>query len=98
MEAASKTGEPVMRPLLFDFPEDKHAWEVEEAYMFGKDILVAPVMEPGVDKIEVYLPQGEEWTEISTGKKYQGGQTVVANAPLDIIPVFTKNDKAKELF
>lgn len=98
MEAASKTGEPIMRPLFFDFPEDKHTWEVEDAYMLGKDILVAPVMEPGVDTIEVYLPHGAEWTEISTGKKYEGGQTVMANAPLDIIPVFTRSDKVKELF
>lgn len=98
MEAASKTGEPVMRPLFFDFPEDKHAWEVEDAYMFGKDVLVAPVMEAGMSEREVYLPSGAEWTEVSTGRKYAGGQTVMADAPIDVIPVFTRNDNVKALF
>ncbi len=98
MEAASKTGEPVMRPLFFDFPEDKHAWEVEDAYMFGKDILVAPVMEAGMSEREVYLPSGAEWTEVSTGRKYAGGQTVMADAPIDVIPVFARNENVKALF
>lgn len=98
MEAASKTGEPVMRPLFFDFPEDKHAWEVEDAYMFGKDVLVAPVMEAGISEREVYLPSGTEWTEVSTGRKYAGGQTVMADAPIDVIPVFTRSDNVKALF
>ncbi len=98
MEAASKTGEPVMRPLFFDFPEDKYAWEVEDAYMFGKDILVAPVMEAGMSEREVYLPSGAEWTEVSTGRKYAGGQTVMADAPIDVIPVFARNENVKALF
>lgn len=97
MEAASRTGEPVMRPLFFDFPEDQKAWETEDAYMFGKDILVAPVMEASVNTREVYLPEGAEWTEISTGKKCEGGQIVTANAPIDVIPVFTRNAKVEEL-
>ncbi len=98
MEAASKTGEPVMRPLFFDFPEDKHAWEVEDAYMFGKDILVAPVMEAGMSEREVYLPSGAEWREVSAGRKYAGGQTVMADAPIDVIPVFARNENVKALF
>lgn len=98
MKAASKTGEPVMRPLFFDFPEDKHAWEVEDAYMFGKDVLVAPVMEAGIAEREVYLPAGAEWTEVSTGRKWTGGQTITANAPIDVIPVFTRNDEVHALF
>ena len=98
MEAASRTGEPVMRPLFFDFPEDKKAWEIEDAYMFGKDILVAPVMETGVDTREVYLPTGAEWTEISTGQKWTGGQAITANAPIDVIPVFVRNEDVRKMF
>lgn len=98
MEAASRTGEPVMRPLFFDFPEDKKAWEIEDAYMFGKDILVAPVMEAGVDTREVYLPTGAEWTEISTGQKWTGGQVITANAPIDVIPVFVRNEDVRKMF
>jgi alpha-D-xyloside xylohydrolase len=48
MENTSKTGEPVMRPLFFDFPEDPESWKVETAYMFGRDLLVSPVTEAGV--------------------------------------------------
>lgn len=98
MEAASKTGEPVMRPLFFDFPEDKKAWEIEDAYMFGKDLLVAPVMEAGVDSREVYLPKGACWTEVSTGRRQDGGQTVMAHAPIDVIPVFTRDDNLRAMF
>ena len=47
MKTASETGAPVMRPLFYDFPEDKTCWETEDAYMFGPDLLVAPVMEAG---------------------------------------------------
>lgn len=98
MEAASRTGEPVMRPLFFDFPGDQKAWDTEDAYMFGKSVLVAPVMEAGVADREVYLPEGAEWTEVFTGKKWKGGQTVNAYAPIDIIPVFTRDDAVRELF
>ncbi len=92
MQKASNTGEPVMRPLFFDFHEDKKAWEIEDAYMFGSDILVAPVMEAGVDSREVYLPAGCKWTESYTGTVYEGGQTVNAKAPIDIIPVFIREN------
>lgn len=91
MQAASQTGEPVMRPLFFDFPTDTQAWETEDAYMFGSEILVAPIMEAGVSTRKVYLPSGRNWVEVFTGKTYTGGQEVEAYAPLDIIPVFTEN-------
>ena len=90
MEAASETGAPVMRPVFFDFPADKQAWEVEDAYMFGPDLLVAPVMEAGAAERTVYLPAGCSWTDASTGAVYEGGQTVTVPAPLDIIPVFLR--------
>ncbi len=98
MEKASKTGEPVMRPLFFDFPEDKKSWEVEDAYMFGSDILVAPVMEAGVESREVYLPAGSKWVESATGKVYEGGQSVEAKAPIDIIPVFEREGQKYHIY
>lgn len=90
MRRASETGEPVMRPLFFDFPEDQKAWETEDAYMFGKDLLVAPVMEAGISERAVYLPAGTRWKESATGRIYKGGETVSASAPIDIIPVFIR--------
>ena len=90
MRRASETGEPVMRPLFFDFPEDQKAWETEDAYMFGKDLLVAPVMGAGISERAVYLPAGTRWKESATGRIYEGGETVSASAPIDIIPVFIR--------
>lgn len=97
MKKASETGEPVMRPLFFDFPEDPTCWEVEDAYLFGSDILVAPVMEAGVTKRSVYLPKGCRWVESATGNLYDGGTTVEAEAPLDIIPVFVREERSSSL-
>ncbi len=91
MDECSRSGLPVMRPLFFDFSNDTTAWETEDEYMFGSDILVAPVMEDGARERSVYLPEGAEWTYAYTKEKYNGGQRVTVPAPIDIIPVFFKN-------
>ncbi|MBO6208035.1 MAG: glycoside hydrolase family 31 protein [Lachnospiraceae bacterium] len=98
MERAHTKGEPVMRPLYFDFPEDKNTLSIEDAYMFGPDLLVAPVMEEGVTKRTVYLPAGTVWKECSTGRLFDGGQTVDADAPLEVIPVFARDGKEFEIY
>ena len=61
MKRAHEQGTPVMRPLLYDFPHDDRAWETEDAYLFGSDLLVAPVMEQGMRERSVYLPAGVRW-------------------------------------
>ena len=91
MKNASETGAPVMRPVFFDFPGDSNAWNVEDAYMFGPDLLVAPVMEAGVTQRKVYLPAGSTWTDANTKAVYEGGQYVTVPAPIDIIPVFLRD-------
>lgn len=93
MREAHSTGAPVMRPLFYDFPEDKVAWQVEDCYMFGPDLLVAPVMEAGVTQRQVYLPAGAVWKDAYTGETYQGGQTVTVPAPMDVIPVLLRDGK-----
>ena len=93
MRAAHDTGAPVMRPLFYDFPDDKQAWLTEDAYMFGPDLLIAPVMEAGVTRRSVYLPQGAVWKDAYTGKVYDGGQTVDVPCPLDVIPVMLRDGK-----
>ena len=57
--------------------------------MFGPDYLVAPVMEPGVSEMDVYLPAGK-WKNIDTGETMEGGRWVTVPAPLDIIPVMKR--------
>ncbi|MEZ0069495.1 alpha-D-xyloside xylohydrolase [Streptacidiphilus sp. MAP12-20] len=87
-----QTGIPLMRPLLLAFPDDPAAWEVEDQYLFGPDILVAPVTELGARQRRVYLPAGAEWTHSDSGRRYPGGGHVTVDAPLDRIPLFVRDD------
>lgn len=93
MEAAHEKGTPVMRPLFYDFPEDTRSWDIEDQYMFGPDVLVAPVMYENMRVRDVYLPEGSEWVNHWTGETFQGGQSVSVDAPLQQIPVFTRNGR-----
>lgn len=88
MRAASRHGIPPMRPLFVDFPKDPHAWRVEDQFLFGPDLLVAPILEPEARGREVYLPAGLTWTDAATGEKHDGGNTVAVPVNLDRIPVF----------
>ena len=90
MQEAHEKGTPVMRPLFYEFPEDKKAWSVEDAYMFGSRLLVAPVLYEEVRQRELYLPAGCSWEHAWSGETYQGGQLITVNAPLEEIPVFKK--------
>ena len=73
----SERGLPMVRALFVEFPEDKGAWHVEDEYMFGSQMLVAPLMESGNSR-DVYLPKGK-WIDYQSGKVYDGGyQTIEA--------------------
>ncbi|MDO5548449.1 MAG: glycoside hydrolase family 31 protein [Eubacteriales bacterium] len=91
MQEAHELGSPVIRTLFYEFPEDKKCWEIEDTYLFGADMLVAPITEAGADMRELYLPAGAVWTDAWSGKKYEGGQVIHVPAPLDIIPVFFRD-------
>lgn len=90
MAEAHEKGAPVMRTLFYGFPHDPACWEVEDEYLYGPDILVAPILYAGQREREVYLPVGETWIEYETGREYAGGQRVAVAAPLDTIPVFSR--------
>ncbi len=92
MEDAHKKGTPVMRPLFYEFPEDTKAWEIEDSYMFGDSLLVAPILTAGAKERLVYLPAGNSWKEYETGKVYEGGNFIKVDAPLEVIPVFIRKD------
>ena len=98
MKTASDTGRPVMRPLFYDFPGDQNAYGVEDEYMFGPDLLVAPVIEQGVQSRTVYLPAGSRWTDACTGDTQEGGCRIEVPAPLEKIPVFYRDGKDLGLF
>lgn len=71
----SERGLPMVRALLVEFPDDPGAWLVEDAYMFGSQILVAPLLESG-DSRMVYLPRGK-WIDYQSGKVYEGGYQTI---------------------
>ncbi|WP_309111293.1 TIM-barrel domain-containing protein [Saccharothrix sp.] len=93
-ESAHHTGAPPMRPLFFDFPDDEQAWTVDDQFLLGPDLLVAPVTEAGARSRPVYLPTGTRWLDPTTGTTHDGGTTVEAPAPLDHIPVFVREGAA----
>ena len=92
MRLASQTGLPPMRPLFVDHPDDAEAWAIEDEFLFGPDILVAPITAAGQLARDVYLPAGTAWTNAWTGEKTEGGCTIVVDAPIERIPVFTRGD------
>jgi alpha-D-xyloside xylohydrolase len=79
---AAATGAPVVRPIFWHFPDEPDAWTCVDRFLLGPDILVAPVMAPGVSRIEVTLPAGRHWLERGTGPGYAGGDVVEVEAPL----------------
>ena len=89
MREASENGSPVMRAMFYEFPEDARCWTADEQYMFGPKYLVAPVLYEGMRSREVYLPAGR-WRDMNTGRTLEGGGTVTADAPLDVIPVYER--------
>lgn len=91
----------MMRALMMDFPKDKNALNLNDEYMFGKSILVCPVTTQmysndtnedysTVKTKEVYLPQGTDWIDFWTGSKHAGGQKIMKETPLDVMPLYIK--------
>ena len=92
MRTACLTGLPIMRPMLLEFPEDKECWSISDQYLFGPDILVAPIAEQECRCRTVYLPAGEPWHCTLTGRIHVGGQRITVEAPLSHIPVFIRKN------
>lgn len=86
---ACETGAPVQRPLVFDFQDDVTVRDVDDQYLLGPDLLVAPVTEPGMTARHVYLPAGE-WYDWHTGEKLDGGRWIVAATPMERIPLYAR--------
>jgi alpha-D-xyloside xylohydrolase len=92
MRVAEQHGHPPMRPLFFDFPQDPRAWSVEDEFMFGPDLLVAPVVQEGARSRHVYLPGEATWRDLWTDETHSGGEDLEADAPLARIPVYARAD------
>ncbi len=85
-----QTGAPYMRALFMDFPSDPKAADIPDEYMYGPAFLVAPVTEQGATHRTVYLPAGSDWYNYWTNERLRGGQTIVAGAPIETLPLFVK--------
>lgn len=90
MRLAQEKGIPPMRPLFFDFPADDRCYAIEDQFLFGPDLLVAPILSEGARSREVYLPVGTNWTDAWSGQLIAGGEQITAVAPLERIPVYMR--------
>lgn len=82
-------GCPIQKPLIYDYQQDKNAIKDPTEFLFGKSMLVAPVVTKGQKKRKVYLPQGD-WYCYNSDKHFKGGKSVMIEAPLDFLPLFVK--------
>ena len=87
---ASMEGEPIVRPLFYEFPEDSTAYDIGDEYMFGADMLVVPITEKGQKSRKIYLPEGAGWYDFWNHTRYEGGQWIKMKTELKTIPVFVK--------
>lgn len=92
MKRVHESGVPPMRPLFFDFYQDQNTFDIEDEFMFGPDLLVAPVLYEGAYTREVYLPDGSTWTDGWSGNTLRGGQWIIAEALLERIPLYLRDE------
>jgi alpha-D-xyloside xylohydrolase len=79
-----------MQALPFGYPDELALRDVDDEFLFGNSLLINPVTQPRATSRSVVLPAGNDWVDFWSGKTYQGGQTIVADAPLDQIPILVK--------
>jgi alpha-glucosidase len=84
----AEVGLPVQRPLFIHYEDDSKAYDLQTEYLFGEDMLVAPVYLADIEEWEVYLPK-DKWIHLWTGEEYEGG-TVLVKAPIGYTPAFYK--------
>ena len=85
---SAETGEPLMRSMAYAFPQDGAAADYEFQYLFGRNLLIAPVTSPNAKRVEVYLPEGG-WYDFFTGARYESGVYQIPVAANEI-PVFVR--------
>jgi alpha-glucosidase len=86
----SRSGAPLMRPLVWEYPDDPYAPEIDDQFFFGKDILVAPILERGKNIRSVYLPEGL-WHPFEGGEPLEGGRLHLVSWPLGSVPAFVRD-------
>jgi alpha-glucosidase (family GH31 glycosyl hydrolase) len=91
---AHAEGEPIVQPMYYDHPDEGAAYDVPNQFMFGSELLVAPITSPadrdtGLGRVKAWLPEGS-WTDVFTGQNYTGGRSLYLHRDLTSIPVLAK--------
>lgn len=86
----SKDGVPVQRPLFLHYEEETKTYDIQTEYLFGRDMLIAPIYEKDSEGRTVYLPE-DKWIHLWTGKEYEGGEFYI-ESPMGYPPVFHRKD------
>jgi alpha-glucosidase len=89
LEEGSRTGVPLFRPLLLNYQQDPNTVNLDDQFMVGSDLLVAPLVRRDLTSRMVYLPQGS-WIDYWTGRQMPGGSMIRVDAPLEIVPMFVR--------
>jgi alpha-glucosidase len=92
-EECHKTGAPILRPLLFEYPHDETTYTADDEFLFGDALLVAPITRPGVEHRHVYLPEGT-WFHYYSGERFDGPAHILAHAPLGEPALYVKANTA----
>ena len=95
MKIAAEYGVPVMRPMFYDYPDDEICYTLGEQYMFGDDILFAPITHQGQTEKNVYLPKGQ-WIRTTDKTEHTGGRTVKCRAEINEFIAFVRKDSGTE--
>ena len=89
MAESSTSGLPAMRPLVLEYPDDPRTWGLDDEFMLGRDLLLAPVLQEAQRERDIYLPKGE-WFDFWTGRRYEGGVNARIPVTLESIPIFVR--------
>src|SRR5712671_1012081 len=89
LEEANQTGVPLFRPLVLNYQDDANTYNLDDEFMIGDDLLVAPIVKPDLTSRLVFLPKGI-WYDYWTNKKYEGGSMMRVDAPLETVPMFVR--------
>jgi alpha-glucosidase len=88
---AHRTGQPIIRPLVYEFPDDPRCITESFDFLLGSYLLVAPVLEAGARTRTIYLPSGTWWCDYYSGAWHEGGQSITVDAPLGKPPLFVRD-------
>jgi alpha-glucosidase len=89
LEESHRTGVPLFRPLMLNYQDDENTYNLDDEFMIGDDLLVAPIVKPDLTSRLVYLPGGI-WYDYWTNRKYSGGTMIRVDSPLETVPMFVR--------